>query len=91
MIWEIVKEERKALPTSIDIFNKAKLSYSSTNYLFITKIAGAEMRQRIDRDTYEQSIPQVNNTKSTKTKSTPHEKMFFKDSVALLTHILFRI
>ena len=41
MIQEIVKEERKDLRASIDLFNKYKLPYSPINYLFIAKLAGA--------------------------------------------------
>ena len=53
MIWEIVKEERKALHASIHLFNKSMISYSSINHLFIAKISGSEIRQIIDRDTSE--------------------------------------
>ena len=49
------------------------------------------MRQKLDRDTTEQSTPQVNNAKSTKKKLTLHKKMIFKDAVALSTHSYFRI
>ena len=44
------------------------------------------MIQIIDRDTAEQSTPQVNNATSTKTHSTLHRKIIFKYAVALLSH-----
>ena len=59
--------------------------------MFIAKVARAETRQIIDRYTTEQSTPQFNNTKSTKTKSTLHKKMLFKDAVVIPTHSSFRI
>ena len=37
------------------------------------------------------STPQVNNTKPTKTKSTLHKEMLFKDTVALPPHSSFYI
>ena len=89
-IWEIVKEERKDLSASIKLFNKSKIPYSSINYTFIAKLVGAELRQRIDRYTAEQSTPQVNNEKSTKETSTLHKKMLVKDAVALLPQSYFR-
>ena len=49
MIWKKVKENRRALRTSINLFNKAKFSYSSANYIFIGNVAGAEMRQINDK------------------------------------------
>ena len=49
------------------------------------------MRQRNYKDTYEQSTPQINNSKPTKTNSTPHKKIIFKDVVDLLPHSSFRI
>ena len=78
MIWEIVKEEHKYLRARINLFNKAKLLYSSTNYLFIEKLAGDEMRQINDKCIAEKSIRQVNNTKLTKTNSTLHKKCYLK-------------
>ena len=59
--------------------------------MFITDISGAEMRQSIDRDTDEQSTPQVNNEIFTKTKSKLRKKILFKYAVALLPHSSFRI
>ena len=41
------------------------------------------MRQINDKDTAEQSTPRVNNGTSTEKKSTLHNKMLFKDAVAL--------
>ena len=78
MIWEIVKDERKSLRSIINLFNNSKLSYSSINYMFIVKVAGAKMRHIIDTDTAEQSTPQVNNATLTKTKSTLHKKLYSK-------------
>ena len=66
MIWKIVKEERRALRVSIDLFKKFKLPYSSTNYLLIAKVKGSKIRQRNDKDKFEQSTPQVNNAEFTK-------------------------
>ena len=77
MIQE-VKEERRYLRTSIDLFNKSMLTYSSTSYLFIAKVSGSEMRHINDKDISEQYTPQVNNTKTTKTKSTPHKKYYLR-------------
>ena len=78
-MWEIVKEECKYLHDSINLFIKYKLPYSSINYMFIEKVAWAETIQIIDRYTAEKSTLQVNNTTSTKTKSTLHKKIIFKD------------
>ena len=91
MIWEKIKEGCKNLRASIDSFNKSKLPYLSINYLFIAKVAGDKMRQIIDKDTAEQSTPQVNNAKSTKTKLTLNKKILFKDLVSLLPHSSFHI
>ena len=91
MIWETAKEERTSLWANNNLFNKAKLPYLSINYLFIAKVAGDKMRQIIDKVTAEQSTPQVNNAKSTKTKLTLNKKMLFKDSVSLLPHSSFHI
>ena len=41
MIQEIVKEERRDLHASIYLFNKSNPTYSSTNYVFIAKVAGS--------------------------------------------------
>ena len=49
------------------------------------------MRELNDKDTAEQSTPRVNVTKLIKTKSTLHNKILFKDTVALLPHISLRI
>ena len=49
------------------------------------------MRHRIDIDTSKQSTPQVNNTKSTKTKLTLHKKIVVQDAVALPPHSSFHI
>ena len=57
MIREIVKEERKVLRASIYLLKKSKLPYSSTNYLFTTKVPGPEMRQRNNKDIAEQYTP----------------------------------
>ena len=91
MIWEIVKEERKAIRTSIGLFNKSDLPYSSINYMFTAKAEGSETRQRIDRDKAEQSTPEVSNAKLTKTKLTLHKKILFKYAVVLPPHSSFRI
>ena len=80
-----------ALRSSINLFNKAQLSYTSVNYLFIEKVAGAEMRQGIYKDMAEQSNPQANNTNPTKLRSLLHKKMIFNNSVVLPPHHLFRI
>ena len=48
MIWKKVKKERRDLRARINLFNKYKLPYSSTNYLFIAKVTGAETRKRND-------------------------------------------
>ena len=78
MIREIVKEECIYLRTNVNVFNKSKLPYSSTNYLFIAKVSEAEMRQRNNKDTAEQSTPRFNNAKPTKKKSTLHKKYYLK-------------
>ena len=91
MIWETAKEERTSLWANNNLFNKAKLPYLSINYIFIANVTGSEIRQRIDRDTVEQSTPQANNAKFTKKKLTLHKKIFFKYAVALLPHSSFRI
>ena len=57
MIQKICREERKYLRSSIGLFNICKLPYSSTNYLFIVNLAGAEMRQRNNNYTAEKSTP----------------------------------
>ena len=49
------------------------------------------MIQRIDIDTSKKPTPQFNKAKSIKTKSTTHNKMLFKDAVALPPHIFFHI
>ena len=49
------------------------------------------MIQINNKDTDEKSTPQVNNVKPTKTNSTLHNRILFKDSVALLLHSLFRV
>ena len=61
MIWKLFKEERRALRMSINLFNKDKLLYSSTNYLFIAKVTWYETKLRNEKDTAEQSNPKVNN------------------------------
>ena len=91
MIQKIFKEERKSLCASIDLFKKSKLPYSSTNHVYIAKVPGAETRHRNNKDTAEQSTSQVNNAKPTKTKSTLHKKMLFKDKVSLPTHSFLHI
>ena len=91
MIREKVKEERRSLRSSINQLNKANIPYLSTNYLFITKVAGAEMRQRNDKDTAKQFTLEVNTKNPTKTKSTLHKTMIFKYTLALPSHSLFRI
>ena len=92
MTHEIVKEEGRALRASINLFNKANLPHSSTNYLFISKAAGDKARQRNDKDIADPLPPaQVNNARSTKTKSTLHKEMIFKYEVALPPHSLFHI
>ena len=59
--------------------------------MFVSKVAGAEIRQRNDKDASEKSNPPFNNSKSTKTKSTLDKKMLFKDAVLLAPHSLFQI
>ena len=49
------------------------------------------MIQRNYKDKAEKFTPQVNNAKSTKTKSKLHKKMLFKDAVSLPTHGFTRI
>ena len=49
------------------------------------------MRYTNDKDTYETLIPQVNNAKLTKTKSTLHNKIIFKDELTLPPHSSFHI
>ena len=49
------------------------------------------MRHIIDRYKAEQSPPQVNNDTSTKTNSTLHKKMLFKEAVEVPPHSSFRI
>ena len=49
------------------------------------------MIQINDKETDENSTPQVNNVKPTKIKSTLHKKMLFKDAVAILPHSLFHV
>ena len=49
------------------------------------------MRKIYDRYTANQSTPQVNNAKSTKTKSTHNKKIPFKYTSALLPNSSFRI
>ena len=44
MIREIVKEEHKALFTSINLFNISNLPNSSTNDMLVAKVAGSEIR-----------------------------------------------
>ena len=83
---KIVKKERRYLLASIHLFNKTKIPYLSTNYLFITNVSGAEMRHRNDKYISQQSTPQVNKSKPTNTKSTLNKKIIFKDSAALLPH-----
>ena len=68
MIQETVKEELRHLNDSINLFNKSKLPYSSTNYLFTEKVARYVIRQRNDKYAYEKFTPQVNNYKPTKIK-----------------------
>ena len=46
--------------------------------MFISKVEGAKIRQRYNKDTSEQSIPQYNNAKPTKKKSTLHKKLYLK-------------
>ena len=70
MIWKIVREERRSLRARIYLFKKSKFPYSSTNYMFITNLEGTKMRHRNYKDTVKQSIPQVNNNKPIKKKST---------------------
>ena len=91
IIPTLVKDERRSLRARIDLFNKPKIPYSSTNYMFIAKVSGFEMRHRNDKYIAEQSTPQVNNAKLTKTNSTLYKKILFKDAVALWPHSLFRI
>ena len=91
MIQEPVKEKRKSLSASINLFNKAKLPYSSTKYLFISKVSGAEMIRINDKDTAEQSTPLFNNAKRTKKKSKLQKKTFFKVTVELPPHSSFRV
>ena len=59
--------------------------------MFVSKVAGDEIRQRNDKDAIEQSTPPFNNSKLTKTKSTLDKKMLFKDAVLLAPHSLFQI
>ena len=87
MICKTYKEECTALRNSINLFNKAKIPYSSANYLFIVNVVGYRTRQINDKDTAEQSTPQVNNAEPTKKKSTLHSKMLFKGAGVLLPHI----
>ena len=82
MIQGLFKDGCRTLRTTINLFNKSKLPYSSTNYLFIAKVARVKMRKKIDKDTVEKSIPQVNKSKLNKTSSTLHKKVLFKDAVA---------
>ena len=49
------------------------------------------MRQKNDKDTDEQSNPQVNNANPINPKSLRHKNMVFKDAVVLLTHMSFRV
>ena len=91
MIWEVFKEKSQALRARIDLFIKSKIPYSLINYLFIAKVAGSEIRQRIGRDIFNKITPQVNNAKLTKIKLTPYKKMSFKDAVAIQNQSLFRI
>ena len=86
MIQKIVREERRSLSAIINLFNKSKLPYPSTNHLFIVKVVGAEIRQIAEKSTLK-----VNNAKPTKTKSTLHKKIIFKDAVSLPPHSLFHI
>ena len=51
MIRKIVKEERRDLRASIDLFNKSKLPNLSTNDIFTAKVAGSEIIQRNDKYT----------------------------------------
>ena len=86
MIQETVKEEDISFRFSINLFNKSNLPYTSFSYFFITKVAGAEMRQRIDKDMAEQSTPQVNSASPTKLKSLLHKKMLFKYPLIIPPH-----
>ena len=77
MIWEIVKEERKALRANVYLFNKANIPYLSINYLIFVNVAVSKMRHRIDRYTAKQSTYQVNSAKLTNIQSTLYKKMIF--------------
>ena len=46
--------------------------------MFITNVEGAKPRQLNDKETAEQSTPQVNNAKFTKTELTLHKKIYLK-------------
>ena len=53
MILKTAKEGIIVLRSSIGLFNKAHLNYTSVNYLFIAKLAGDEMIQKIYKETAE--------------------------------------
>ena len=83
MIRETVKEERISLRSSINLFNKYKLTYSSVKYFSIVTVPEAEMRQQNDKETAEKSTPQVNNDNPINPKPLLQKKMLFKDKVVL--------